>query len=352
MKTKISHHRHYRYVAIVLVCVVTLLAVPEARAIGDSHIYRASYTDADLEVSAQSDSGSPLVPGSTIQLSASVTNYGPAAANAAQLQVDLSSGLTYVSHTVTHGNFTPGTGTWDAGDLSTGVVATLTITATVNNPPAASVTFNPYSLSQDTNNNNNSSTVVLFVLPAVLNLASQGSYDGWVLESSETSNKGGIKDNRGKVFYVGDDARNRQYRGILSFDTSALPDNAIPAKVALKVKKAGLVGSNPFKSHKGLRVDIRTSKFGTRPTLQLSDFQARASQKLVGKFANAASSGWYNAELADTAYPYINAKGFTQFRLRFYKDDNNDFGADYFKFYSGNAPVASRPQLIVEYYIP
>ena len=107
MITRFSHHRRYRYVAIVLAFVVALLAVPDAGAIGD----QASYSDADLEVSAQSDSGSPLVPGSTIQLSASVTNYGPAAANAAQLQVDLSSGLTYVSHTVTHGNFTPGTGT-------------------------------------------------------------------------------------------------------------------------------------------------------------------------------------------------------------------------------------------------
>lgn len=51
--------------------------------------------------------------------------------------------------------------------------------------------------------------------------------------------------------------------------------------------------------------------------------------------------------------PYIHLIGFTQFRLRFQKDDNDDMGADYLKFYSGNAGTASyRPQLIVEYYVP
>jgi len=42
----------------------------------------------------------------------------------------------------------------------------------------------------------------------------------------------------------------------------------------------------------------------------------------------------------------------THFRLRFTKDDNNDFGADYLKIFSGNALEADRPQLIIEYYIP
>ena len=178
------------------------------------------------------------------------------------------------------------------------------------------------------------------------------SQDGFVLESSETSGKGGAKNNRSKVFLVGDNASNRQYRGILSFDTSGLPDAAVITKVMLKAKKAGLIGTNPFKTHKGLRVDIRSPKFGSKVTLQASDFQARASKNLVGKFSNRLVSRWYTANLSATAYPYINKAGTTQYRLRFYKDDNNDGGADYFKFYSGNAPVSSRPQLIVEYYVP
>ncbi len=43
----------------------------------------------------------------------------------------------------------------------------------------------------------------------------------------------------------------------------------------------------------------------------------------------------------------------TQFHLRFVKDDNNDFGADFMKIYSGNALLeADRPQLIIRYYAP
>jgi len=189
------------------------------------------------------------------------------------------------------------------------------------------------------------------ILPKSMTSSSASVFDGWILESAETSGKGGIKNNKSKVFYVGDDAYNRQYRSILSFNTSGIPDNAVITKVTLKVKKAGLVGTNPFKTHKGLRADIRKNKFGTSKKLQLSDFQAKASKNLVGKFKKA-SSGWYKAVLGSAAHPYVNKTGTTQFRLRFYKDDNNDFGADYMKFYSGNAGFSSCPQLIVEYYVP
>ena len=181
---------------------------------------------------------------------------------------------------------------------------------------------------------------------------SQGNYDGWVLESTETSNKGGALNNKSKLFLVGDDAANRQYRGILSFDTSSLPENAVVTKMTLKVKKAGLVGTNPFKTHKGLVVDIQKLNFGTSPKLQKPDFQVKGSKDFAGQFSNKAVSGWYTAELGSEAYAYFNTSGVTQFRLRFNKDDNNDLGADYFKFYSGNAGISSGPQLIVEYYVP
>ena len=122
--------------------------------------------------------------------------------------------------------------------------------------------------------------------------------------------------------------------------------------MTLKVKKAGLVGTNPFKTHKGLNVDVQRANYGTSPKLQKSDFQAKGSKNLAGQFFNKAVSGWYAAELSSEANTYVNTSGVTQLRLRFNKDDNNDFGADYFKFYSGNAGISSGPQLIVEYYVP
>jgi surface protein len=180
----------------------------------------------------------------------------------------------------------------------------------------------------------------------------QATYDGWVLESGEFSGKGGKKNKLGKILKVGDDKTDRQYRTILSFGTAGIPDNAVITKVILKVRKAGVVGTNPMKTHNGLVVDIKKFKFYTLPALQINDFQAKASKYRVGKFSKKLFSGWYKAVLNDIAIPYINKTGRTQFRIRFLLDDNDDNGADILKFYSGNAVLAKRPKLIVKYYVP
>ena len=192
----------------------------------------------------------------------------------------------------------------------------------------------------------------VYTITREITLNSQARYDGWVLESTETSKTGGSRNIRGKVIKVGDDDYNRQYRGFLSFDTSGIPDTAVITKVTLMVKKAGLAGTDLYRSHRGLNVDIINPYFGNKPTLQSSDFQKRANLNLVGNFPKKPVLRWYTAVLDSAAYPYVNTTGLTQFRLRYKLDDNNDFGADYLKFYSGNAPLASRPQLIVEYYVP
>jgi len=181
---------------------------------------------------------------------------------------------------------------------------------------------------------------------------SQPTYDGWVLESGEFTNKGGIIDDTGTVLNVGDDSENRQYRTILSFPTARIPDNAVITRVILKIKGQGLEGSDPMKTHNGLIVDIRKNKFYTLPALQLVDFQAKPGKFKVGVFPDKLISGWYKAVLYRGGFPYINQKGRTQVRLRFQLDDNNDNLADILKLYSGNANLADRPKLIVKYYLP
>ena len=172
-------------------------------------------------------------------------------------------------------------------------------------------------------------------------------------ESTETSSKGGIKNSGSKQLFVGDDGFNSQYRSILSFNTKNLPDNAVITKVTLKVKKAGAtVGKPSFKSFKGLLVDIKSLKFGSKSYLQPEDFQAKANKTSIGKFPSKLKTGWFVAPLNTAAHPFINLTGLTQFRLRFGKGDNNNFSADYLKLYSGNAPASKRPQLIIEYYVP
>jgi len=185
-----------------------------------------------------------------------------------------------------------------------------------------------------------------------LTTRSQGKYDGWVLESGEFTGKGGTKDNRAQILQVGDDAADKQYRVILSFGTAGIPDYAVITKVILKVKWAGVVGKNPMFTHNGLVVDIKKNKFFTLPALQINDFQAKPGKFKVGKFANKLFSGWYRAVLYKGTYPYINKKGRTQLRLRFLLDDNNDNVADILKLYSGNAILANRPTLIIQYYVP
>jgi hypothetical protein len=174
-----------------------------------------------------------------------------------------------------------------------------------------------------------------------------------VLESSENSNAGGTMNSAATVFRLGDDAGNRQYRTILSFGTSDLPDDAVITKVTLKIKKQSLVGTDPFTTHGNIKVDVRKGAIGGSNTLQLTDFQTAASMNAAGTINNTPSSGWYSLTFNSSAFPYINLTSVTQFRLRFQKDDNDDLGADYLKFFSGNYGTATdRPVLVIQYYVP
>jgi hypothetical protein len=173
------------------------------------------------------------------------------------------------------------------------------------------------------------------------------------LESTETSGKGGTLDAAATTFRLGDEAGDKQYRAILHFDTSSLPDTAVITKVTLKLRKQGLAGSDPFTILSQLRVDIRNPFFGSAATLATHDFHGAASKNNIGAIPNAPVANWYSkAWTVNTFFSFVNLTGPTQFRLRFLTDDNDDNGADYMRFYSGNAGAASRPQLIVEYYVP
>ncbi len=185
-------------------------------------------------------------------------------------------------------------------------------------------------------------------------LKSTGSQDGWVLESGEKTTKGGALNATATTLRLGDNAQKKQFRSILSFSTKGLPDKAVVTKVTLKVKKQGIVGgSNPVNLFQGFMVDIKKGLFGTS-ALQASDFQARAS-KSIGPFKPALVNGWYAINLT-SAKTYVNklstGGGLTQIRLRFKLDDNNDAVANFLSLFSGNAAAASRPQLIIEYYVP
>jgi hypothetical protein len=195
-------------------------------------------------------------------------------------------------------------------------------------------------------------TVNVTVSRPVLTLTSNAVADGWVLETAESSNKGGAMNSAATTFNLGDDALNRQYRAILSFNTAPLPDNAVITVVTLRIRKQGQVGAaNPFLTLGNIAVDIKKGNFGT-PALQATDFQTVGSKSNGLTFTSTLVKGWYSRALAAANFIYINKAGNTQFRLRFTKDDNNNHIADYLKLFSGNAPAGLQPVLIIQYYVP
>jgi hypothetical protein len=181
---------------------------------------------------------------------------------------------------------------------------------------------------------------------------SAGAYDGWVLESGENTNSGGLLDRNATTIQVGDDQRNRQYKGLLSFDTSSLPDNAVIISAQLKIKRQGTVGADPFGTHGALRAEIRSGVFSNSTAVQAADFSAAASPGAVQDVFSPLTFSWYAAPLNNANLLFVNSGGVSQFRVFFSRDDNNDRGADYIKFFSGNSPEANRPELIVVYSLP
>ncbi|HLO32604.1 MAG TPA: cellulase family glycosylhydrolase [Anaerolineales bacterium] len=191
----------------------------------------------------------------------------------------------------------------------------------------------------------------------VLNVTSIGAYDGWILESEEDSNVGGTPNSKASIFNIGDDKKNNQDVGILHFDTTNLPDTAIVTSATLKIRKQGLTGTNPFTTHGDLLIDIKKPFFGTTASLEAGDFQDNFLCQLGFATFNPQPiniSNWYSAIMDSSGdrIPPINLTGTTQFRLRFTLDDNNNRKADYISFSSGDAAMANRPQLIIQYYIP
>jgi hypothetical protein len=191
-----------------------------------------------------------------------------------------------------------------------------------------------------------------YVIPTTsATFKSNPTNDGWILESSEISNTGGTINNTANTFNLGDDAADKQYRAILHFDTSDLPDTAVVTNMTLKIKQSGnVVGSTPF-SFGSLYVDMRNPAFGNA-ILELVDFNFAAKKVKPAVFNPNPVSGWFSARFNTGGKLYVNRTGTTQLRLYFSVDDNNNNIADFIRFFSGNASAGDRPKLLITYYVP
>jgi hypothetical protein len=154
----------------------------------------------------------------------------------------------------------------------------------------------------------------------------------------------------GTTIPLGDDVANRQYRGIISFNTAKLPYTASIQSATIYLSGTGVNGISPF-VWSDLKADIKSGFFGPTKYVQVYDFQAAASFAAVGSQPSCAATGSCLVALSARAFPFINRYGLTQFRLRFALDDNNNKKADYYKIFSGDYTVVkSRPVLVVKYY--
>ncbi|MBI4830101.1 MAG: hypothetical protein HY801_00795, partial [Candidatus Lindowbacteria bacterium] len=141
-----------------------------------------------------------------------------------------------------------------------------------------------------------------------------------------------------------------QFKVIVSFDGSAIPDGATIISSTLKLKRGGLVGTNPFTTHGTCFADIKTGAFGAN-AVENGDFQAAATAAQVASMSNAAANGDLSTGALNAAgLAAVNKVGLTQMRVYFSVDDNNDNGDDFVGFYSGdNGTAANRPVLEVMY---
>jgi hypothetical protein len=228
-----------------------------------------------------------------------------------------------------------------------------TSTKTATATPTATATRTATATATATATRTATATATATSTPTLLTMSSKSyaAYDGWILESSETSGKGGSMNSAATTFTLGDDASDKQYRAILHFDTSSLPDNAVVTTMTLKIKQSGnVVGTSPF-SFSSLHVDMRNLAFGGN-SLELADFNFAAKKVKSAIFNQNSVDNWFSARFNTAGNLYVNRTGTTQLRLSFSVDDNNNNIADFIRFYSGNAAAGDRPKLLITYYMP
>lgn len=145
--------------------------------------------------------------------------------------------------------------------------------------------------------------------PTATFLSQGGSRDGWT--NGTTTGTDGI--------LVGDDG-SAAYRGIVSFDTSEIPDGATVTSANLYLLRDGQTGTNPFTS--GLlgtpQVDVARGSFGN-PDLEPSDATAPADAVDAGIVNGSVRADRYaiRVELTPDGLAAVNDAGTTQLRLYF-----------------------------------
>ncbi len=178
--------------------------------------------------------------------------------------------------------------------------------------------------------------------------------DGYIVESSENSGVGDFAANNVTTsgLRIGDRASpvDAQILSVVSFDTSAIPDDAIITSAILRLRRYTVYGTSPASWGGQLRADIKGgSGFGGSTALAAGDFQAAADAVNVAQLSIPISDGSWAEGTLDSGLSYINLTGKTQFRIYFQVDDNDNSTDDQICFYPGDGSAGYRPELVITY---
>lgn len=186
------------------------------------------------------------------------------------------------------------------------------------------------------------------VTPTTVTLTSVAAEDGWVLGNSQ--NVGASLSTTS--IRAGDHSAGTQFKGIVSFDTTSIPTTATVVSATLKLRRSGVIGTNPFTTLGVCEVDIKGGTgFNGSTTLENADFQAAADGVHVGELSNPANNGdWSTAALDANGLGLVNKGGKTQLRIYFATPTNANSASDVIQWYAGDdASAANRPVLEITY---
>jgi uncharacterized repeat protein (TIGR01451 family) len=128
---------------------------------GSAYIFHPYRSDSDLALSGTFNNPTPLE-GDTVLLTLNAQNIGPVSASGVLVDVTLPDGLTYVSHSLSKGSYSPVSESWSVGTLGIGAGATLVITASVDMGTGGQTLMAlAQILSSDLNNANNTASASL-----------------------------------------------------------------------------------------------------------------------------------------------------------------------------------------------
>jgi hypothetical protein len=241
---------------------------------------------------------------------------------------------------------------WDSsidGNIGSGASFSTTGLSVGNHTITASVT--------DSGGLPGSDSINITVDPAsstTVTFTSIGGEDGWTREQGENSGVGGGSNSTGagnRPIRAGDDRRDRQWRSVVSFDTSSIPDGATIVSATLRLRRGRLTGANPFATFGSCFVDVQSGGFSGNTALQNGDFEAAATASQAATLTNAPADGdWSEGVLDASGLSAVNKTGTTQLRIYFQLDDNDNGSDDYMGYYSGDSGnTANHPQLVVTY---